>query len=245
MDAVACATQTRDLIGIGGAFMLAPATVARGAELGLDFGEFYALGRGGVLGDVVDPDVVVASFGYFEPGLVRGFWTAATEKVTPVAAAAAYAEACQAWGRAHLSDVDELLAVVNALERAVDNASTVGAPLFGGWRSMPLPDDAPARAMQLLHVLRELRGGLHLSAVITEGLTPLQALTLKHPEQTGLFGWAEGAPDVEPLRPLHVAADDATDRMFAAALAPLSDAERDQLAAAVAPVVRAYAAAQA
>lgn len=240
MDAVECARQTRDLIGIGGAFMLAPATAERGAALGLDFGQFYALGRGGVL----DPDVVVASFGYFEPGLVRSFWTSATEKVTPAAAAAAYAEACQAWGRAHLGEVDELLATVDALERVVDGASTVGAPLFGGWRSMPRPDDAPARAMQLLHVLRELRGGLHLSAVITEGLTPLQALTLKHPEQTALFGWSEGAPDVEPLRAQHVAADDATDRMFAVALEAMSGAERDRLVAAVAPVVAAYAAAQ-
>ncbi len=244
MDAVECARQTRDLVGIGGAFMLAPATAERGAGLGLDFGQFYALGRGGVLGDVVDPDVVVASFGYFEPGLVRGYWTSATAKVTPAAAAAAYAEACQAWGRAHLSEVDELLSTVDALERVVDGASTVGAPLFGGWRSMPRPDDAPARAMQLLHVLRELRGGLHLSAVITEGLTPLQALTLKHPEQTALFGWPEGAADVEPLRAQHIAADEATDRMFAVALEAMSGAERDQLVAAVAPVVAAYAAAQ-
>ena len=44
MDAVECAKQTRDLVAVGGAFMLTPATTERGAEIGLDFGEFYSFG---------------------------------------------------------------------------------------------------------------------------------------------------------------------------------------------------------
>jgi hypothetical protein len=243
MDAVECARQTRELVGIGGAFMLTSATSERGAALGLDFGQFYALGRGGVLGDV-DADVVVATFGYFNPDLVRHFWTSAKEKVAPPDAALAYAEACRAWGRDHLSDLDDLDGLVGLLERTTSAASPVGAPLFAGWRAVPLPDDAPGRAMQLLHVLRELRGGLHLDAVLAAGLTPHEALTLKSPEQVQLFGWTEPAPDVEEKRSIHAAADETTDRMLAPAFGVLSDDERARLAGATAAVIAAYAASQ-
>lgn len=244
MDAVACAKQTRDLVAVGGAFMLTPATTERGAALGLGFGEFYVLGRGGVLGDV-DADVIVATFAYFNPELVRQFWTGAKAKMAPADAALAYAEACRAWGREHLSAVDDLDALVGLLGRVATEASPVGAPLFGGWRALPLPDDAPGRAMQLLHVLRELRGGLHLNAVLAAGLTPLEALTISQPGQVQMFGWAEGAPGVESKTSIHAAANEVTDQMFAAALASLSDKECAQLADATASVVAAYGAASA
>jgi hypothetical protein len=243
MDAVECARQTRDLVAIGGAFMLTPATTERGADMGLDFGEFYSLGRGGVLGDV-DADVIVATFGYFNPDLVRHFWTSAKGKIAPADAALAYAEACRAWGREHLAAIDDLDGLVGLLERTATAASPVGAPLFGGWRAVPLPDDAPGRAMQLLHVLRELRGGLHLDAVVAAGVTPHEALTINEPGQVALFGWAEPAPDAESKRAIHTAANDTTDRMIAHAFEPLSDDERAQLAGATADVTAAYQAAQ-
>ena len=50
-------------------FMLDGATYVRGAELGFEGMDFYAAGRGGVLGDVT-ADVVAAAFVFFEPGLV-------------------------------------------------------------------------------------------------------------------------------------------------------------------------------
>lgn len=244
MDAVECAKQTRDLVAVGGAFMQTPATTERGAAIGLDFGEFYALGRGGVLGHV-DADVVIATFGYFNPDPVRHFWSSALAKIAPADAALAYAEACRTWGREHLSGLDELDALVGLLERSAAAASPVGAPLFGGWRAVPLPDDAPGRAMQLLHVLRELRGGLHLDAVVTAGLSPLEALTIAQPNNVQLFGWAEPAPDVESKRAVHTAANETTDRMLAHAFEPLSDDERAQLAGASAAVTAAFEAAQA
>ena len=219
--------------------MLTSATTERGAALGLDFGEFYVLGRGGVLGDV-DADVVVATFGYFNPDLVRQFWTVAKGKMAPGDAALAYAAVCQAWGREHLGAIPDLDALAGLLERVARSASPVGAPLFGGWRAIPLPDDLPGRAMQLLHVLRELRGGLHLNAVLAAGLTPLEALTIAQPGNVAMFGWAEGAPDADSKRALHAAANETTDQMFAPALASLSDKERAQLADATASVTAAY-----
>ena len=55
----------------GAAFYFTPATAARGAALGLDAYQFYALGRGGVLGDV-EPAVISAAFGYFNPAVEQG-----------------------------------------------------------------------------------------------------------------------------------------------------------------------------
>jgi hypothetical protein len=243
MDAVECAKQTRDLVAVGGAFMLTPATTERGDAIGLDFGEFYALGRGGVLGDV-DADVVVATFGYFSRDLVQRFWNGAKEKVAPPDAALAYADACRTWGREHLASVPAVDELAGLLERTAAAASPVGAPLFGGWRAVPLPDDAPGRMMQLMHVLRELRGGLHLDAVLAAGLTPHEALTINEPGQVQLFGWAEPAPDVESKRAILTTANETTDRMIAHAFEALTDDERSRLADATASVTAAYAATQ-
>jgi hypothetical protein len=137
--------------------------------------------------------------------------------------------------------VDELAGL---LERTAAAASPVGAPLFGGWRAVPLPDDAPGRMMQLMHVLRELRGGLHLDAVLAAGLTPHEALTINEPGQVQLFGWAEPAPDVESKRAILTTANETTDRMIAHAFEALTDDERSRLADATASVTAAYAATQ-
>ncbi len=66
----------------GWAFYFVPATIARGNELGLDHLQFYALGRGGVLGDV-ESRVVSSAFGYFNPTLIESMWTAGKAIVEP------------------------------------------------------------------------------------------------------------------------------------------------------------------
>lgn len=89
MDAATCATRTRaPIVDVGGGFMLDPATTARGEEFGLDFGGFYALGRGGVLGDA-DADIVASAFVFFNPTLVRVIWEGARAKREPAATASA------------------------------------------------------------------------------------------------------------------------------------------------------------
>ncbi len=218
------------IVSGGGAFMLHPDTTARGEAIGLDLGGFYGLGRGGVLGDV-DADVVIAAFAFFEPGLVRAIWDGARQKMTPAEGATKYAEACVAWGRDHLADVDGLDELATLLDTVSRAASPIGAPLFAGWRAMPLPDDAPGRAMQLLHVLRELRGGLHICAVLAAGLSPTEALMIANPDSVPLFGWSAPYPDPEPHRAAHAEAEATTNRLVAPAFAVLDDAERDRLAA--------------
>lgn len=231
MDLQAYAARTTKAITSGGgAFMLHPDTTARGEAIGLDLGGFYGIGRGGVLGDV-DADVVISAFAFFEPGLVRTIWDAARTKMTPAEGAAKYAAACADWGRDHLAGVDGLDDLAVLLERVSQEASPIGAPLFAGWRAMPLPDDAPGRATQLLHVMRELRGGLHICALLAAGVAPVEALLLDTPDQAALFGWSEPLPDPDHQRAAYAEADANTNRMVAPAFAVLDDAERDRLAA--------------
>lgn len=229
MDVEAYAARTTTPITSGGgAFMLHPDTTARGEAIGLDLGGFYGLGRGGVLGDV-DADVVISTFAFFEPGLVRTIWDGARQKITPAEGASRYADACAEWGREHFVGVDGLDELATLLERVAQSASPIGAPLFAGWRAMPLPDDAPGRAALLLHVMRELRGGLHICALLAAGVAPLHALLLDTPDQAALFGWSEPLPDPEPSRAAYVEANANTNRMVAPAFAVLDAGERDRL----------------
>ena len=77
------------------------------------------------------------------------------------------------------------------LGRVVEAASVAGAPLFAGWRTLPEPDDAPALALHRLNALRELRGALHGAAVLTVGLSPVEAIVVHTPGMIPVFGWQE------------------------------------------------------
>lgn len=193
MDALACVQATKQTVTkSGGAFMLDPATIARAGELGMNGFAFYYLGRCGVLGDVV-PEVVPSTIVFFPPGLVIKAWRKGRAVMEPGAAAAAYAEECHRWGRTHIAAAEGLERLCELAERVVGSADASGLPLFAGWRALPLPADAPARAAQLLQVLREHRGGLHSSAVLATGLAPLEAVVAgPHGADHGrFFGWPE------------------------------------------------------
>lgn len=181
----------------GWAHYFVPATLARGSDLGLDVLGFYILGRGGVLGDV-EWQVVSSAFGYFNPDTIRDAWTAGREKVAPRDAGRAFLECCQELGRSKLALVDGLEEFCEAAEAV--NAEAVKVPglaLHAGISAEPLPGDPPARAFQLVSVLREFRGGAHLVAVVASGLTPKEAHYMQRPDFMGLFGWPDGdVPEV-------------------------------------------------
>lgn len=105
-----------------------------------------------------------ATLGFFEPGMVRAGWEAA-QLVRPLAETQArYLEICRSWGRNRFAAVRGIERLCELLTGVVERVQPAGLPLFAGWRALPLPDDAPARAAQLLQVLREHRGGAHLMA---------------------------------------------------------------------------------
>ena len=215
---------------LGGAFMLSRATLKKGPSLGFPKGwSFYFSGRGGVLGDVV-PDVVAAAFVFFPVAWVQQQWLLGRAVMEPSAAAAAYAEACQDWGREKLDGLPGLERLVELLRRVAAAADPAGAPLFAGWRAMPLPEDAPGAAAQLLHVMREHRGAMHSMAVLTTGLAPREAVIASDGESGAqFFGWPEPHPEREPLLDLHAEAEDVTDELAARPYESLNDAEREEL----------------
>ncbi|WP_280263331.1 SCO6745 family protein [Nocardia wallacei] len=219
---------------VGAGFMFSRETKKFGAATGTDgFLGPYTRGRGGVLGDV-DADVVTAAFGFFHPETVRAAWDSVT--MPAAEAAAGYLAACQDFGRRKLGEFEEAGRLAELLRAVADAADVAGVPLFAGWRALPLADDAPARALQLVHVLRELRGGLHLLAVRAGDLTPRQAVLISGsprnsgPDQARLFGWPEPFEEITPgHRQRWEAAEALTDRLIAPAFAVLDDKSGDEL----------------
>jgi hypothetical protein len=186
---------------LGATYILHPETFERSTAHGYPhpFAGYFA-GRGGVLGDV-DPGVVDAVFAVFEPGVVRMFW----EQGRPVHGAAKgaylYQEQIAVWARDHLKDAPGLDRIVELGEKVINAAPNSGLPLFAGWRAMPRATDTPARAMQVLFVLRELRASIHLAALTASGITPVEAHLLnKGPEYAAVFGFAEPWADTSALK---------------------------------------------
>lgn len=221
------------LVGdLGWRFYFAPATLERGRELGLDGSQFYFLGRGGVLGDV-DARVVASAFGYFDPAHVARTWDAARAVVAPRDAARAYLACCQELGRERLGQLHGLEALCAALEAVNDAADPAGLALYAGISAEPLADDLPARAMQLVAVLRELRGSAHLVALVSSGVAPKVAHFLTRPDAMAMFGWDPDDPPTptDADRAGLAEAERRTDLIVRPAYAVLDGPERSALLA--------------
>lgn len=185
---------------------------------------FYFAGRGAMLGDV-GADVVCSAFGWFDPGAVKAMYEEGVAVSGSAAAAQRMAEATAMWGRKHLADVKGLDDIVALTEPLVDGLEGSALPLFVGWRAAPRADDVAGRAAQLMQILREWRGGIHLVATTAVGLSPLEAILTNEGEgQAKFFGWSEPFPDYEAIRPKHEEAEAMTDRLsaesFSRALSP-------------------------
>jgi hypothetical protein len=244
MTAAELISATSPAIGsLGGSFYFAPATLARGKALGLDGFRFYFLGRGGVLGDV-EPPVVTSAFGYFEPSLIAKMWSSAKEVVAPREAGAAYVEACREHGRSHLGDVDGLDDFCAAAGAVVAAQHPAGLALFAGWAAEPLPDDAPARAMQLVTTLREMRGSVHLLAVVASGLSAQKAHFIKRPDDYKTFGYdADAPPEITGTdSERYEAAGRLTDELLVPAYSTLDDGGVEAFRAGIAAIEKALTA---
>lgn len=202
---------------LGSKYMLDPATAEIGKAAGYPDGfSFYVAGRGGVLGDV-DADVIHAAFMFFEQRLVRKMWERGVKVEGARKAGARYAGAADAWGKSHLSGFKGA-ARFNALaEKVVTSVDPVGLSLFAGLRAEPLAQDPAARAYRLITWLRELRGCLHINAVVAEGLNGLQSvLTSENGDFFAkLHGYQEPYPDVSHLKERRERAEETTARLMA------------------------------
>lgn len=212
---------------VGSYFYFTPATAARGEALGLQVLAFYALGRGGVLGDP-EPEEVERVFWSFKPGVIAGLYGAARE-VQPTSIAvpahleAADAYAMQTFGAVPSSDLEALASLADA----VCSSAPVGRwPLFDGYRALGWPDHPVARAYRAAIVLRELRGGVHIDAVTQAGLTPEEACYL---DREGRFFALHGFTDADipevddAVRARRIAAEDDTTLRMAELLSVAHD----------------------
>ncbi|MFF2083497.1 hypothetical protein ACFVVM_06955 [Nocardia sp. NPDC058176] len=228
------AAVKQQVLELGGAFMLSREVRQFGADIGVPgFHGTYTRGRGGVLGEV-DADVIVAAFGFFEPECVRTAWESVPLPADK--AAEAYLNACREFGRRKLAAFEEADRLAELLGRVVAAASPVGVPLFAGWRAMPVAEDGRAAVAQLTHVLRELRGGLHLLAVTAQGLTPLQAVLIAGspvsdgPTHARLLGWNEPfEPTTDDQRARWTAAEAVTEALIAPSFEVLDADESAEL----------------
>ena len=221
-----------DIRRLGGSFMKSPEARQAAAELGAPRFGYYFRGRGSVLGPVT-PDVVAAVFGFFPTGFVRDHWNHWSGPVpAPGEFAHRYVEACRAWGRRCLAGFDSAERLADLLELVVDRADVPGTPLFAGWRAVPRPDDAPARVAQLAHLLREHRGGLHLTAVLARGLSPVEAVLTRDNGvgRAEFLGWRAPHPTIDARTyACRASAEELTDRLAAPAYAVLTPSQLDEL----------------
>lgn len=229
MDALAAAAASAEaMFMVPTGFMMDGATYERGAALGFEGVDFYFAGRGGVLGQVPGT-VVAAAMVFFNPITVVAAWDRSEAVCSRAQAVAAFGGCAQVWAEAHLPDAVDYPRLCELQAKVITAANPAGAPLFAGWVRLAEPASAKALALHRMNALRELRGALHGGAVLGEGLTPAEAVMVRTPYMSGLFGWSDPLPDPEPRRAAWEQAEQATNRAMARHLSVLGDSERDEL----------------
>jgi hypothetical protein len=213
------------IVSTSARFMTDPTTYGDAAKLGFEGMDFYVAGRGGVLGEV-PAAVVTAALVFFAPSAVADAWVRSGAVMSRAEAASSWADAMHRFAREHLVDDVDWARVAELAGEIVHAAPVAGAPLFAGWSVLPEPADAKALAMHRMNALRELRGALHEAAILTVGLTPLEAIAVRSPAMAGVFGWTEELPDTAPLRDRWQLAESRTDRMIGRHYRALTEDQR-------------------
>ena len=234
MDALAAARATASPLGdVGSAFYWSPQAAARAEGIGLDVFGLYAGGRGAMLGDRT-PEEVDEEFFFFRPGMIAGMVEAARATADPASIAAAHLGAADDFARATFGGIDAVVvADFDAAATVVVDGFAEGRwPLADGYRAAGRPVDPLASAFRHAVVLRELRGGVHLDAVVAAGLTGAVACQFdRGDDYYALHGFGdEDRVAVTPeLLAARVAAEERTDEQMAELLGILDDDQRASL----------------
>ena len=213
-------------------YYFSQSTIDTGKSLGLKGMEFYVAGRGGALGDC-EGSVVAAAFGYFNPIIINAAWTLAIAKHPARTIGSMHYECAAVVGREKLSALPNLAEFVSAMQKVFDAMDPDGLALFAAFKSLPLVNDLPGRAMQLAASLREYRGSAHLVAVRASGVSGIQAHFIKRPKDMKNFGWSESEYPIvnDETRARMVAAEKLTDALCIAPYSVLNETERASLVA--------------
>ena len=197
-------------------FMLHPQTYGESVAAGYQNPlAGYVAGRGGVLGEASGA-TVSAAFAVFEPNGLSAMWEEGIAVRGAAGAAEVYWNQAAEFGRKYLADAEGVDRIAALGEKIIAVAPIAASPLFAGWRAMPLAEDAPARALQVMFVLRELRAGLHFNALSLAGVSPIEAHMLnKGPTYAAMFGWPEPYADGADKKDRYEDAERATNRRMA------------------------------
>lgn len=159
----------------------APEVHERYDALGLTRGERYFPARAAPLGPA-PVALVVSTFFNFSPAAVSRALPGAWEKASPAQILEAQrGGVADALHRA-LAPVDR--AVVTEATTLVRSAAEAaagrpeGRPLFSGYAALPWPDDPVVVLWHGHYLLREFRGDGHIAALLTAGLTGIEALAI-------------------------------------------------------------------
>lgn len=162
-----------------GVFYFTPEVRTAGKAIGLrGYWDTYFAFRAAPLGPVTAP-TVIALFAVFEPSMVA--------QALPSAWSRASVESCLA---ARSEVAAEVLRGIGVSEAACAEAvsllapmvlSATARPLGTANATLPLPEDPVAALWQLATTVREHRGDGHMAALLTNGLSGLEATHLQLP----------------------------------------------------------------
>ncbi|BCY12595.1 hypothetical protein [Actinoplanes sp. L3-i22] len=153
------------------------------ARAGLDPMTGYFAARGAAFGQA-GPALITATFYNFNPAMVADALPAAWGTVTPEQMIAARLEiADAALSRALGAEVLACKEVAEAAElahAAALDAATMphGRPLFAAHTTLPWPEAPHLRLFHAQTLLREFRGDGHIAALVTAGISGLEAIVL-------------------------------------------------------------------
>ena len=140
----------------------------------------YFASRSAAMG-AVPAEVVVSTFYNFNPALVHESMAPAWNVASPETWVATRLSAVdaglrRAWGGA--VDTPEIRELADILRAAAERAceSPEGRPLFAGHASLRWPDEPHLALWHAQTLLREFRGDGHIAALVSEGLSGLEAL---------------------------------------------------------------------
>ena len=148
------------------------------AELGIRPRAGYFVSRSAAMG-AVSPDVTVATFYVFAPGLVHHVMAGCWDKASPAQVLAArHAGIVRTLRRALQEQADgEPVAEAAALAREVcSGLAPHGRPLYAAHAGLGWPEDPLLALWHAATLIREHRGDAHMATLMLAGVHPVEAL---------------------------------------------------------------------
>jgi hypothetical protein len=163
-----------------GMIYFSPEAAARYEALGLEGRAGYFASRAAAMG-TVPAEVVIATFYNFNPEVVRSAIAAAWRAAPPERVLEARLAAADATLRQVLGPLVDSREIVRAAELARRAAEAVGddvagRPLYAAHAALPWPDEPHLVLWHAQTLLREYRGDGHVAALLTAGLSGIEAL---------------------------------------------------------------------